>query len=297
VNPFDLKGPEFLSLYLVVLAVALLAAYLARQSFRQPTDAPPAEALDLHPYEVAYLAGGATRAINAVIAGLVHRGLVCVNVAERTLSAQPSSTTPRLAVEKAAYDHVLARPNLPIRELHSALASTVTDLGDRSRALGLLVTEERAALGRLLPTLLVLGVAGFGAIKILVGMGRQRPVGFLTVLCIGTVVVAFAGFARRLHRSWRGDLALEQFKVRNAALEYAVPRNVAQVTADDLALAVGLFGAGVLASGPLADLKTALTPPAGSSSCGSGSGCSSGCGGGGGCGGGCGGGGCGGCGS
>jgi uncharacterized protein (TIGR04222 family) len=295
-NPFDLRGPEFLSLYCIVLAIALLAAYLVRQRFRQPSDAPPAQARDLHPYEIAYLAGGATQAINAVIASLVHRGLVTVNAGERSLAAQLSSVAPQLAVEKAAYNHVLARQDLPIRELRSALASELSHLRDRPRALGLLVDEEKAFLGRALPTLLVLGVAGFGFIKILVGMSRHRPVGFLAVLCIVTVVVAFAGFARRVHRTWRGDLALEQLKVRNAALEYAVPRNVAQATAADLALAVALFGTGVLASGPLANLKMALTPPAGSNSWGSGGGCSSGCGGGG-CGGGCGGGGCGGCGS
>jgi uncharacterized protein (TIGR04222 family) len=294
-NPFDLKGPDFLSLYFIVLAGALLAAYLVRQSFRQPSDAPPSQALDLHPYEVAYLSGGSARAINAVIASLVHRGLVNVNAAERTLAAQPSSGAPQFAVEKAAYDLVQTQQALPIRELHSSLALAVADLGDRPRALGLLVSDERAVLGRLLPTLLILGVAGFGFIKILVGMGRHKPVGFLVGLSIVTVVVAFTGFARRLHRTWRGDLALEQLKVRNAALEYAAPRNSAQLTPVDLALAVGLFGAEVLASGPLASLKTALTPPAGSSSCGSGGGCSSGCGGGG-CGGGCGGGGCGGCG-
>jgi uncharacterized protein (TIGR04222 family) len=194
-------------------------------------------------------------------------------------------------VENTAYDCVATLKAAPVRDVHAMLDKNVSDLGDRPRALGLLVADEKALLGRVLPTLLVLAVAGFGFIKILVGMNRHKPVGFLVALCLVTVVVAFAGFARRLHRSWRGDMALEQLKVRNAALEYAVPRNVDNVTANDLALALALFGAGVLVSGPLADLKTALTPPAGSSSCGTGGGC-----GGGGCGGGCGGGGCGGCG-
>ena len=66
----------------------------------------------------------------------------------------------------------------------------------------------------------------------------------------------------------------------------------------ELALALGLFGVGILATGHLTNLHTALRPTKGDAGSGWGGsywGCGGGCGGGGG-GGGCGGGGCGGCG-
>jgi uncharacterized protein (TIGR04222 family) len=289
-NPFDLKGPDFLTLYVIVLAVALLSAYLLRQAFRKPADMPPSEAMQLQPYEVAYLAGGTPQAVNAALANLVHRGLLLANAAERTLSAPKEPSAKLLPFERSVYDSVQEHKNLSVRELHSSMKTAGEALGDRPRALGLLVAEDRAVLGRVVPTLLIFAVAGFGLIKVLVGMARHKPVGILVLLCIGTAAVALAGFARRLHRTWRGDVALERWKIKNSALEYAVPRNAHNLTASDLALAVGLFGAGVLSSGPLSDLKTALAPPAGSSACGTGGSCGSGCGGG------CGGGGCGGCG-
>src|SRR5262249_37307681 len=157
----------------------------------------------------------------------------------------------------------------------------------------LLVSDGAAWAARGVTVLPMVALLVLGLMKINVGVSRGRPVGFLVVLCVLTGIVALALLIKRPHRSRRGDRALARLKGENAALRHA-PRSLStRVSADDLALAVALFGTAVLVGGPLADLRTALMPPpsAGGGDCGSS------CGGGGGCGGGCGGGGCGGCGS
>jgi hypothetical protein len=94
-------------------------------------------------------------------------------------------------------------------------------------------------------------------------------------------------------RSRRGDNALRELRSRNMGLRQTVVAKPSRVAPDDLSLAVALYGASVLQTGPLVALRQALRPPPSNNSSSGSSSCSSG----GGCGGGCGGGGCGGCGS
>jgi hypothetical protein len=94
-------------------------------------------------------------------------------------------------------------------------------------------------------------------------------------------------------RSRRGDKALRVLRKRNMGLRQTVVAKPSRVAPDDLSLAVALYGASVLQTGPLVALRQALRPPPSNDSSSGSSSCSSS----GGCGGGCGGGGCGGCGS
>lgn len=295
-NPFDLRGPEFLSLYTVLLVIAVAAAALLRRTLRLPNDEPPREALDLSPYETAYLAGGEELAVNAAIARLVQAKVLAVNPAERKLTRCGDEPPPDAAeLERAVFSAVIAKTGETIATVRAHAARALTPIRRRLQDLGLLVPEDRSGTARLVPVLIVLGVALVGGIKILVGLAREKPVFFLVMLCALTVVVALAGFAWPVHRSRRGDRALERLREANAALEYSGSRHADDLAGDDLVLALGLFGMGALAGGPLAELRTALKPPPKAG--GGGGGCGSGCGGGGGgggCGSGCGGGGCGG---
>src|SRR6266404_9018680 len=81
-NPFNLQGPAFLGLYVAVLAAAVVAAFVVRWLLRMPADEPPDEAVDLSPYEIAYLSGGERAAIDGAIVRLVHRGVLKLD--ERT---------------------------------------------------------------------------------------------------------------------------------------------------------------------------------------------------------------------
>src|SRR4051812_6773594 len=74
-----------LALILAVLIVVVAAALRWRRS-RAARTAPPEPPPDLGPYEVAYLAGGAQRTINAALANLVQQDVLRAEVKERTLS-------------------------------------------------------------------------------------------------------------------------------------------------------------------------------------------------------------------
>src|SRR5690349_20259423 len=73
-NPLDLTGPEFLGLYIPLLAAAVAIAAVLRWALRTPSDGPFAGSMDLDPYEVAYLAGGGRHATHAALASLVQDG-------------------------------------------------------------------------------------------------------------------------------------------------------------------------------------------------------------------------------
>lgn len=293
-NPFEMHGPEFLGFYFVLFIVALVGAIYLRSTLRLPNDEPTPDMLKLDPYEIAYLAGGADRAVNAAIACLVHRGHLKASASERKLSIADRAPSSPHALENSIY-LAIGPDGEKVETVRERVSRRCDEIADKLKERDLLCNDSNALIGQALPILLMLAVAVVGVIKIYIGLSRNRPVTFLVIATVVTVIVAFAGFARRPQRSHRGDSALDQLKEDNSALEYTASQRADALAGDDFALAVGLFGMGVLSGGPLADLQFALRPPP--AAVGSGSSCSSGssCGGSS-CGGGCGGGGCGGCG-
>jgi uncharacterized protein (TIGR04222 family) len=312
-NPLDMPGPEFLTFYVVLFLAAVAGAACLRWLLRQPGDAPLPEALALSPYEVAYLSGGEEQVVNAAIARLVHEDALAVDSINRKLTARGDGPpTDASELERAVYSAVKGDAAETVAAVRAAAASKLAPVRRRVYELGLLVLDDQAEIARFLPLFLVLLVPLFGVVKIFVGISRDRPVLFLVMLCIISVIVAVLGFGRSVHRGRRGDRALAQLRADNSALEYQIARRADELSGDDLVLAVGLFGIGVLAGagGPLGRLPSALRAPSplsttAASTSNSSSGCgffpswTSSCGGASSCGGGgssCGGGGCGGCG-
>lgn len=283
-NPFDLSGPQFLILYAVIFTGVMIVAAWVRWSMRQPGGEPDDDGCNLDRYEIAYLAGGEQLAVNAAIAGLVHAKVLEVSETGGKVSARSDVLREDAhPLEQIIHGTALLELEKTIRDVRKHASRVVGQIADRLRKRGLLVAKEQASLARWLPLLLVLSVVVLGGIKIVIGAARGKPVGILIGACIVSTAVALIGFARAVHRSQRGDRVLGQLKEEHSALHTTVRRQCATMAGADLALAVGLFGMGVLAYSPHTDLRQALTPPSNS-------------GGSGGCGGGCGGGGCGGCG-
>jgi uncharacterized membrane protein YgcG len=132
----------------------------------------------------------------------------------------------------------------------------------RLTKLGLLMDDGRAWRAQMLPTLPILAVLLLGLAKILVGLSRGKSVGFLLVLCVLTVIIVVHFVRKRPYRRSRwGDLMLDHLRHQNEALRLTGTRRAADLEGHDLALALALFGTGILAGGPLNDLSTALAPP------------------------------------
>jgi len=74
-----------------------------------------------------------------------------------------------------------------------------------------------------------------GAAKMLIGLSRGKPVGFLIALCLVSVVVVLAGFGRKPRRSRRGDAVLGQLRLRRSESQETFQR----VSRESIAMAIG----------------------------------------------------------
>ncbi len=293
-SPFDFDGPHFLTLYALMFAIALTMACGLRFALRGGDLSEDAHKLDV--YAAGCLAGGKQQAIRAATAALVQQDVLEVRREETKLLGflpganeysfvacqAPRRDSPPL--ERAICD--AAKCGQTMKQLYRSAGDEAAKLAARLEDAGLILSADQAAKVRWLPALIMAALAGFGAIKIAVGISRGRPVIFLALGVVATLIVA-AMFLNQSLRSRAGDRLLKRLKERHASLQRS---DYTGVSAEHLALAIGLFGPAILAGGPLDDLRYALgaQPPQKGGDGGCGSGCR-----GGGCGGGCGG--CGGC--
>ncbi|KQT61495.1 hypothetical protein ASG52_00975 [Methylobacterium sp. Leaf456] len=287
VDPLDWPGPEFLTLYLGLALGGLGLAVVLCDRLRDGAGGEAADDLDL--LEAAWLAGGEGRAAAAVVAGLIEAGEA--RLAPRGLFSSGS----RITVEAGhgplpgflAPFRGLVQGSLPHGALHRAVRGHLAPLRAGLERRGLVPDSARRA--RMLRTVpLVLGpVVLFGIAKALVGAARDRPVGFLVLMILATVVLGGLVIARLPDRTARGDAALARCRARFRRAAEA-PRT------EEVLFAFALGGAAALIGTHLDAYGRLLRPDGG------GGGDSGGGDGGGGSGGhggsGCGGGGCGGCG-
>lgn len=270
-GPFDLHGPAFLTLYGVLLAITIVAGFAIPRWLRP--EGRSARLTD--PDQIAYLAGGSLRYVDAVVTRMLAAGKIAIDgrnavhiVAPPVLAAGPERSVlalptpaPWARVTKAVSGHRLM---IEAQLVHAEL------LIDRATALQLRFWQTT-------PYLLLIA---FGAIKWDIGIGRGRPIGYLTAFLMVTAIFALVRFASVGRRTRSGIEALASVKAGADRLRRAP-------TDDELPMAVALFGTTVLAGSAWHDYHTMRAASS------SGDGGSSGADGGGGCGGG----GCGGCGS
>lgn len=301
-NPFDMSGPEFLFIYVVVLGVGTIAAVGFRRWLRSPGGAAPTHlAGNLSPYEIAYLAGGAQGAVDAAIVRLLHQGVLrCAATPGKLARGNENLPSKAEPIEKVVSGAVGTGGDTPTAKVRAAVSATTQTLDRRLVDMGLVLSGAQRDRVQAASAFVILAIGCFGLIKVFVGVSRERPVGILIALLVLTAIVALVFFLKRPLRSRRGDAVLAQLRHENSALQYGARKDAAALAATDLVLAFGLFGTGILAGGPLRNMLPAFKNAQGATAAGSsGSSCggTSGCGGGGGgCGGGGCGGGCGGCG-
>lgn len=271
-NPFDLHGPAFLTLYLFGLALAI-GAGMAIPAWRRP----PGRGGGPHDAEaLAYLAGGPRRFADTVLARLLSRGALAVE--GRTLAiGQAVGGTPAEAA-------VLRLPApVTVATAEVALAQHGGAVEKRLIADGAMIDAAAAHRLRWWQCAPYLALLGFGAIKVAVGLARDRPVGLLVALMLATAVFAGLRWNSVDRRTRAGERALRDAQARADRLRRAP-------TAPEMEQAVALFGTAVLAGSAYEGLHTMRRPASSDGGGGGGAGDDGGGGGdGGGCGGGCGG--------
>jgi uncharacterized protein (TIGR04222 family) len=248
---WGISGPQFLLIYLVLLAVTVLGVVLARRRALAGDGAAVPARLDL--YEIAELSGGGALVATTAVTGLLRKGGLTSSSRRRGQPARlVAGTAPgpqAHPVEWAVYQQVAASPNRRLRDVQAALeqAPALAAVRERLRLHRLAPTPEqrvrcRAAVLWFVPVL-ALGVARVGA-----GRANGRPVGFLVALLVATVVVAAVFLLRVPNATELGRRTLRELRAAN-------PRPAAGASPAELSMATALFGAGVLWA---ADTDTAL---------------------------------------
>jgi uncharacterized protein (TIGR04222 family) len=279
-NPLDLPGPQFLLLFgVLTLAGGMLSVFLRRRVGPAPDDT--TRTIELDPFELAHLAGGDRLALNTALASLFRRGLVNVDAEARKMSVRSGEPVPfdLHPIERQAYTSIEHAGSPDVRGLavatsgSTALAAT----DERLRARGLRFGPGEYAPYGMRAAIPILAVLALGALKIAVGLLRERPVSILVVLTVVLGVFALWVMFSAPSRTPRGSLVLDQARQRHAALESTATTAPQTLGAPQLAMALALFGPAVLIGSEFDPLRSVIAPPGsnGGSSCSGGSSSSS----------------------
>ncbi|MBD2100181.1 TIGR04222 domain-containing membrane protein [Leptolyngbya sp. FACHB-261] len=283
-NPLNFTGSKFINFYFQLSTIVIFLASRLRAYLRLPYGNLVQQPVPLDPYEAAYLAEGKYRAVDTAIVNLVQKGYVTVQRAQRTLTLKRSVGDFSHPVEQAVANAIASDGR--IDKVRNVVTQAIDVIWDRLRQLELLVNQNQASKAQTYPAILIACLLGLGIAKILVGLSRGKPIGYLFMMCIVVAVIGLGFWQIPPHRSRYGDRVLRDLRtrVRSTAVSHTDPQ---------LPLVFALFGMAILPNDMFADLKQ-IFPPVPTSDGGGGGSFGDG-GGGGSCGGG-GGGGCGGCG-
>ena len=307
INPFDLNSPQFVWFYGGLMGITLLALVILRFGHPFSHGEISEKQIADDPYLSAALAHGPRAVTQAALVKLVHEGHLVIEFEEKSLL---SSTPPKVRIlrgeplpagrpeiEQAVFATTGEKGYVKPKELFEATIPAAKMAAEPLNEMELI-----DAPGGILPHRFVwfvlLGVECLGVVRLMMGLAREKPVGYLfAMLLFGGMMLIATAWPRRLTPYGRS--------MRHRLLNRIRPleRDIAKrpdVTATDMALCAGLFAIPHVAAFPHFQALHRSLKHDGitgkKSYFGDSSGGHFGCGGGGCGGGGCGGGGCGGCG-
>ncbi|MGI9241573.1 MAG: TIGR04222 domain-containing membrane protein [Verrucomicrobiales bacterium] len=280
-----ISGPAFLWLFVILGIAGLIVAAVKRSSLRDTGSRPPTE---IEGYPLAYLNGGSSRLVDAIVVNLVRERYLLFDKNKALLSRSELPASVLDPLEQSVYELIPTAPSsIRVADLRRGIRPHFTPAREALRDARLLLTPAQSNRASLWPLLIAITVPLVGILRILYGNDQGEAVGILIILTIVFGAIALCAFVPRARRSRAGDQLVRWMKKQNRKLR-------THPTGEALPIAVGLYGVGCLDGTAYADLAPTLTPKSGHTGCGGG--CGGGDGGSGGGGDGCGGGGCGGCG-
>ena len=249
-QPWGLSGPEFLSIYWIALGVAVAFAIVVRIRLRSGRRDASAHSFDVD--ELAYLAGGPHRVVEASVARLIEAE--ALRSTRRGTVGLTGAHTAVNDVDRAVLEDASRYSRRTLNLMIPAVAQTdaVTSVGTRLANVGALVLPDvakRHLRWGVAPLLLLMGI---GIIRWVNGIAIGAPVGWLTLqLVISGVLAVLLTRSRRLQRTVAGDRALAGARAGDTGGRATSPAMVA-------AGAVGLVALGGLAAHPDLTLRTSL---------------------------------------
>jgi uncharacterized protein (TIGR04222 family) len=295
-NPFELPGPQFLAFYAMLGAVVLYAVHVLK---RQAEGGDPVRLPSTDPYLIAYLRAGAVEAVRVGVAVLVDRQLLEFEDGDRVVRRERVRPTHGSNdLERA----ILEQCDTATRPGDLAASQRLLEIARRSYEQPLLrmrlLADSETRLRRSRDAgLAIVVLFVVAAVKVAIGVARNRPVSFLVLFAFGFSALTL--FTIRGRRTVLGERVLADLATLFDALRDRANELRPSTATGELALLMAVFGMGAVPIGAFPFVRafrpatTNTSSSCGTSGCGSSSGSS--CGGGGSsCGGG--GGGCGGCG-
>ena len=294
-NPFNLRGPDFLLFFagLSALSVVLIVVH------RRLTEDGPSPAIDLaDPYLLAYLRGGANETLRVGMVSLLDRGLLEADGATIRLQRPDAIRYVRRPIERELLKLFESGRKASDAFSNIQCASACADYARTLSSSGALPDEDLRRDRRTRAAVVIAFLVGVAVTKMIVGLVRGAPISFLVAMTIVAVVAAAA--VASPFRTRRGERLLAEAQLLFDGLRGRA-RSLQRGRGDsDVTMLAAVFGITMLPAAEFAFVKK-LFPRASTSgdgysgsscgsSCSSSSSCgSSSCGGGGG--------GCGGCGS
>jgi uncharacterized protein (TIGR04222 family) len=227
-------GSDFLLFYIMLLALSAFAAWWIPANLRdsgRTSESPDAE-------DVAMLAGGRVSHTDSVIADLFARGGLKddgknkLRVAEHGLLASPAGRA-----------LLAARQPFSRSEADSMVAIHASRITARLRREGLLLRPDALTRLRWLSIVPFVSLFVIGLYRQRAGAALGEPTGFLMILMGLTAALVVFRFAKFDKRTIAGIAAVTQLREKSSRLRRA-PQ------ASESAMAVALFGTGVLVGTP-----------------------------------------------
>ncbi|SDH90479.1 TIGR04222 domain-containing protein [Actinokineospora alba] len=184
-EPWGLTGPEFMNLYWIAVAFAVVVVIVAKVRSRSVAQPQPGDRGDLSPYDLALLAAGPTRVEHTALAGLLAGGAVRVSRGGK-ISQTVGGPGPADPVQDFVYVRFRKAAKLgPLGFANSPLGRQMIDTLDQR---GFITSMHRAARLRRVHWLFLV-IVGVGIARLVNGLQLDRRVGHLVVALFITLVI------------------------------------------------------------------------------------------------------------
>ncbi|MGH9752407.1 MAG: TIGR04222 domain-containing membrane protein [Blastocatellia bacterium] len=186
-NPFDLRGPEFLLFYFCFSLAVIFAVFILRRR----AESGPAPKIDLgDPYLIAYLRGGYIEASRVVVFSLIDRGML---VMDGELVRRADHVTDNM-VKHPVEQEALKKFSVPDKSasvfMDENMKSAIHTYRYKLEEAGLLPDSDVRMLRFKRFLMAVMALVIVGVIKILIGLDLDKPVGGLVFTMIIAIIIA-----------------------------------------------------------------------------------------------------------
>jgi uncharacterized protein (TIGR04222 family) len=268
-NILNLPGPYFLVIYVALVMGALVLSHLLKLHFFRRMKASFVRP-QLSVYETAFLVGGRTRAVEAALTALAYRQNIMRSEDGKAFAADQPLPADADPLEGEIFCAIQSGPT-KVHELHDMHFSVLQSIEFKLNDTGCMMTESSPHYKILMrsATWPLMAVIFIGVTKLIVGLTRFAPIGFLVVLLIISFAILIFCQNWLPEKTQNGEALVLDTIQRNAALKTtALQRSSSYLTGTDLTWAVALFGVGV-SSGAVLWMQHLITAPRPTSSSGS----------------------------